>query len=79
MITVEKINERKNVIAKDIENVRARMSEYDRKKEQDNALLNALLGAFQQCDAFLKELDDDTPVVVEEPKASDVGNNSEKD
>jgi len=32
-----------------------------KKKQDDTALLNALLGAFQQCDAFLKELDNDTP------------------
>ena len=61
MINLEKINERKEVIAKDIESVRTRLNEYDKAKEKDTALLNALLGAFQQCDAFLKELDDDTP------------------
>ena len=55
----ESINKRKEVIAADIENVRTRLTELDKQKEKDTALLNALLGAFQQCDAFAKELDDD--------------------
>ena len=80
MIDIEKINERKEVIAKDIETVRERLGEQDKKKLEDIALLNALIGAFQQCDAFIKELDDDTLVEVEEPEeASDVENSSEED
>ena len=75
MIDIEKINKRKEVIEKDIESVRARVAEYDKNKMEDVALLNALMGALQQCDAFIKELDDDTP-----PKeASDVENSSEED
>ena len=57
----ESINKRKEVIAADIENVRTRLTELDKQKEKDTALLNALLGAFQQCDAFAKELDEDNP------------------
>jgi len=75
MIDIEKINERKEVIAKDIENVRARIAEYDKGKERDTALLNALIGAFQQCDAFIQELDDDTSP----EETSDVENSSEED
>jgi|TARA_R110000744_G_scaffold366862_3_gene476128 hypothetical protein len=75
MIDIEQINKRKEVIEKDIESVRARVAEYDKKKSEDVALLNALMGAFQQCDAFIKELDDDTPP----EEASDVENSSEKD
>ena len=79
MIDIENINERKEVIAKDIETVRERLGEQDKKKLEDIALLNALIGAFQQCDAFIKELDDDTLVEVEEPEeASDVENSSEE-
>jgi len=66
MIDIESITKRKEVIAKDIETVRARLTEYETAKEKDTALLNALLGAFQQCDAFAKELDD---------ASSDVENN----
>ena len=75
MIDIEQINKRKEIIEKDIESVRARVAEYDKKKNEDVALLNALMGAFQQCDAFIKELDDDTPP----EEASDVENSSEED
>mgnify|MGYP004212306027 CR=1 FL=1 len=61
LITVETINARKEVIAEDISNVKNRLAEYEKKKLDDTALLNALLGAFQQCDAFLEELHNDTP------------------
>ena len=60
-INLESITKRKEVIAADIESVRTRLTELDKQKEKDTALLNALLGAFQQCDAFAKELDDDNP------------------
>ena len=59
MITKETIEERKSVIAGDIETVRTRLVELEKKKEADIALLNALIGALQQCDAFLKEFDDE--------------------
>jgi hypothetical protein len=36
--------------------------------------LNALLGAFQQCDAFIKEIDNDTP-----EEESDVENSEDPD
>jgi hypothetical protein len=62
MIDLDKINERKQVIAKDIEAVRARMAEAQKKFAEDQALLHALMGAFQQCDAFAKELDNDETV-----------------
>ena len=73
MIDLEKINERKEVIAKDVEAVRGRIAEAQKKIGEDQALLNALVGAFQQCDAFVKELDDDTPT-----EESDVGNSPVK-
>jgi hypothetical protein len=44
---------------------------------EDQALLNALMGAFQQCDAFAKELDNDE--TVEETTVSDVENSEEVD
>ena len=74
MIDIESITKRKEVIAKDIEIVRARLTEYDKKKLEDTALLNALMGAFQQCDAFAKELDNDNP-----EGDSDVENSPEED
>ena len=74
MIDLEKINERKQVIAKDIEAVQGRIAEAQKKIAEDQALLNALMGAFQQCDAFVKELDDDTP-----EEESDVENSEDLD
>ena len=59
MITKETIEERKSVIVGDAETVKTRLIELEKKKEADIALLNALIGALQQCDAFLKEFDDE--------------------
>ena len=58
-ITRESIEERKNVLMNDIKSAKQRMVEYDKKKQEDVALLNALTGAYQQCDLFLQELDDE--------------------
>jgi len=74
MIDLEKINERKGVIAKDIEAVRGRIAEAQKKIVEDQALLNALTGAFQQCDVFAKDLDNDEPEMV-----SDVENSEDPD
>lgn len=71
MIDLEKINERKQVIAKDIEAVQGRIAESQRKISEDQALLNALMGAFQQCDAFAKELDNDEPEMVSDVENSE--------
>ena len=68
-ITKENIEARKNVLQSDIASARQRMVEYDRKKQEDTALLNAHAGALQQCEIFLKELDDEEPEM-----ASDDGN-----
>ena len=59
MITRETIEERKSVIMSDIETVKTRLVELEKGKVNDVALLNALMGALQQCDAFLKEFDDE--------------------
>ena len=77
MIDLEKINERKEVIAKDIEAVRGRIAEAQKKIVEDQALLNALTGAFQQCEAFAKDLDNDT--ADEDTSASDVENSEDPD
>jgi prefoldin subunit 5 len=71
MIDLEKINERKQVIAKDIEAVQGRIAEAQKKIAEDQALLNALMGAFQQCDAFAKELDNDEPEMVSDVENSE--------
>jgi hypothetical protein len=68
-ITKEHIEERKALLTNDIDSVKQRMADNDKKKQEDVALLNALTGAYQQCDMFLKGLDDEEPETV-----SDDGN-----
>lgn len=63
MITKESIEERKEVLLKDIQLVKDRLTEYEQKKMEDTALVNALTGALQQCDVFLKEYDDEPDLV----------------
>ena len=71
MITKEIIEERKQNIIVDISTVKERLIEYEQKKLEDTALVNALTGALQQCEYFLKQIDDDEPEM-----ASDDGNDS---
>ena len=71
-ITRENFEERKNVLMNDMNAARQRVAEYDRKKQEDIALLNALTGALQQCENFLQELDNEEPEM-----ASDDGNDEE--
>ena len=71
-ITKENIEERKNVLINDIASAKQRMAEYEKKKQEDVALLNALTGALQQCEFFLKELDNEEPEM-----ASDDGNDKD--
>ena len=59
MITKETIEKRKSTIVNDSEIVKTRLVELEKRREADTALLNALMGALQQCDAFLKEFDDE--------------------
>ena len=56
--TKETIEERRSVILTDVESVKTRMAAAEKQIKDDTALLNALLGAMQQCDNFLKEFDD---------------------
>ena len=74
MITRDSIEKRKEVLSEDINNVKLRLEEYDKKKIEDIALLNGLSGAFQQCEILLKELDNDKPEM-----AGDVGNSPQVD
>ena len=63
-ITRESIVERKTVLQNDIITARQRLAEYDKKKQEDIALLNALTGAFQLCEQFLQEFDNEKPVMA---------------
>ena len=60
-ISKEAIEERRIVLQKDIATARERIAEYDKKRQEDVALINALTGAFQQCEVFLKQLDNEEP------------------
>ena len=71
-ITRENIEERKALLTNDIDSVKQRMADNDKKKQEDVALLNALTGAYQQCDIFLEDLNDEKPEM-----ASDDGNDEE--
>jgi len=74
MITRDSIEERKQLLSEDINRVRLLLEEYEKKKIEDTALLNGLSGALQQCNIFLKELDNDEPGM-----AGDVENSPEVD
>ena len=54
----EQIEQRRDVLQNDINTAKQRIADNDKKKTEDIALINALTGAYQQCEAFLKELDD---------------------
>ena len=71
-ITKENIEARKSVLQNDIASAKQRMAEYDKKKQEDIALLNALTGAAQQCEHFLQEFDNEEPEM-----ASDDGNDKD--
>ena len=58
-LTKEKIEDRKQVIIADIQTVKERLTALEKQKTEDTSLLNALIGALQQCDNFLQEFDDD--------------------
>ena len=70
-ITRENIEQRKSVLQNDIATAKGRMAENDKKRQEDVALINALTGAFQQCEVFLQQLDNEKPEM-----ASDDGNDS---
>tara|TARA_B100000745_G_C19818708_1_gene270267 strand:+ start:300 stop:494 length:195 start_codon:yes stop_codon:yes gene_type:complete len=58
MISEEMISERKDAILKDMDTVKNRLEELEKARLENIALQNALMGALQQCDDFLKKIDD---------------------
>jgi type I site-specific restriction endonuclease len=58
MIDEETIKSRMEVLVEDMKAVQERIANAEKQIMDDKATLNALLGAYQQCEAFLKELDD---------------------
>ena len=63
-ISRESIEQRKSVLQNDIATAKGRIAEHDKKRQEDVALINALTGAFQQCEVFLQQLDNEKPEMV---------------
>ena len=59
MLNEDTIKKRIAALESDIKVMTNTMQELDAKKQEAIANLNALHGAKQQCDSFLKELDND--------------------
>jgi len=55
----ETILERKDKLIEDLESIKDKQQEIEKAKLENVALQNALAGAIQQCDDFLKKLDDE--------------------
>ena len=73
MITKKVIEERKKTLETDIETVRGRLVELDSQKNENTALLQALQGAVQQCNDFLKRINDESSDVGDGKEAIDFG------
>ena len=58
-LSIDKINERIIVLDSDIKKVSEQMISLDKQKSDAIAMLNALQGAKQQCQSFLKEFNND--------------------
>ena len=61
MIDENKINTRIQVLDGDIQKVQKELQTLEQKKAETTALLNALLGAKQQCESCLQEFSNDEP------------------
>ena len=60
MIDEEMIKNRMEVLVEDVKSVRERIANAEKQIMDDKATLNALLGAYQQGEAFLQEINDET-------------------
>ena len=59
MIDKDVIESRKKELIVDLDKIKSRYEELEKTKIENIALQNALSGAIQQCDDFLKKIDDD--------------------
>ena len=59
MIDIDMITSRREELVEDLNKVRLRQEEIEKAKIENIALQNALTGAIQQCDDFLKKLNDE--------------------
>ena len=72
MITKDTIVERRTKLESDIEVLRQKLQNLEKQRIEAVGLVNALTGALQQCDEFLKQIDNVEPEVVSD--SSDVDN-----
>ena len=78
-ITKEQIETRKSDLEKDFQTVKQQIEDGEIKINTMRNNLNALAGAIQQCDMFLKELTDkDAPMPAEKQQALDIATSQEK-
>ena len=70
MLDENSINERIKVLDGDIAKVAEQIQSLEKQKSDAVAMMNALQGAKQQCQSFLKELNNGEPEVSD---SSDVG------
>ena len=72
-INKEQIETRKSELEKDFQTVKQQIEESEVKVISMKNNLNALAGAMQQCDMFLKQIaDDDAPMPAEKQQALDI-------
>ena len=73
-ISKEQIETRKSDLEKDFQTVKQQIEDSEVKIVSMKNNLNALAGAMQQCDMFLKQLADDTdaPMSAEKQQALDI-------
>ena len=69
-IDLQNLNEKIKVLDEDMQKVNDQLVQIERDKVKTIATLNALQGAKQQCESFLKELNNGEPEVSD---SSDVG------
>jgi|TARA_R110002167_G_scaffold154769_1_gene349065 chromosome segregation ATPase len=72
MINSNKLEERKAVLDSDIQKIRTKLNEIEQQRTENVALINALTGARQQCDSFLKEINNDESEVVSDSSDIDI-------
>ena len=78
-ISKEKIETRKSDLEKDFQTVKQQIEDSEIKIVTMKNNLNALAGAMQQCDTFLKQIaDDDAPMPAEKQQALDIATSQEK-
>ena len=70
MLNENTINERIKILDSDIAKVQTTMQSLEKQIKDTIAMMNALQGAKQQCESFLKELNNGEPEVSD---SSDVG------